>query len=292
MKKSVLLALALVMMGAASVSAQGFLKKLGESAKKAVTTEATASSAQPEAPAEDLIPVAVLIESTRIIGDKLIISGKMNAPEDFRLMNVKSSIITPDGTSYELHTMWWGENVSSLVSFSETLIAGINYAFDMAFDIKSKKVTEITALNIDAFNHTAQQKFKIAMRNLIVPIPPDPELSNPTVTEIDKNVYLRWTGAEESADGLKLNYVIENKNDNDKKVQFKGISTIATTIIDTNGTSHEAKASMECNQVFPAGIPVAGSITLNKPVKVSQIALLEFASRHFNYRIKGIVLPN
>lgn len=287
MRKNLLLALALVLLSVSPASAQSFLKKMGDQAKKAVGLEETTKSTSSNQ-ADAFVPVAIVVESTRIIGDKLMISGKMNAPEDFRLMNVKPTIITPDGISYEAKEIWWGENLTSPLSFDNRLVAGINYAFDMTFDIKSKKVTEIVSLTIDAFNHTAQKKFNVVFKNLVVPNPIDPELSNPGVVEIYKDIYLRWTGVEESTNGFQLNFVIENKSGKDQKIQF---ISYATKITDSSGNTHDAQGTLKDRIDFPADIPVAGNITLNKPLKLNQIVLVEFASRNFNYRVRNIVLP-
>lgn len=288
MKKNVLLALALMLLSVSPVSAQGFLKKLGDAAKKVSGTEETVKNSKADNPADAFIPVAVTIECTQIIGDKLLISGKMQAPEDFRLMTIRSSIITPDGTTYEAKEMWWGEKVVSPTGFDNQLVADINYAFALSFEIKSKKVTEIASFMIDAFNHTAQKKFKIAIKNLIVPNPIDKELSNPSVVEIYKGIYLRWTGVEESDNGFQLNFVVDNKSGKDQKIQF---IDYATKITDNSGTTHEAKGTLKDRIDFPADIPVAGNITLDKPLKLKDIVLVEFASRNFNYRVREVVLP-
>lgn len=293
MRKNVLLALALVVLSAAPVSAQGFLKKLGDAAKKVTSTEAVTREAAPSnskavEQADAFAPMAVTIESTRIIGDRLLISGKMNAPEDFRLMTIRASIVTADGTTYEARDMWWGEKPISPTGFDDNLVADINYAYGLTFDIKSKKVTEVVAFNIEAYNHTAKKKFNITEKNLAVPNPINMELAVPGVVEIYKDIYLRWTEAEESTTGFQLNFVIENKSGNDQRIQFVDY---ATKITDKNGTSYEATGTLRDRIDFPADIPVAGNIIVDKPLKLSDIVLVEFASKYFNYRVRGIVVP-
>ncbi|MDL2241704.1 hypothetical protein LJB91_02215 [Bacteroidales bacterium OttesenSCG-928-L03] len=295
MKKNVLLAIALVFMSVSTASAQSFLKKVGDAAKKVteVTTPAAAAPAQAVAPAQvaqvdEAAPVAMLIESTRIIGDKLLISGKMQAPEDVRLMRFYPTIITPDGTTYECHTIWWGEDTTSPSMFDKDLVADINYAFDISFEIKSKKVTEIVAFTLEAHNHTAKKKFKIVVKNMVVPQPLDPNLTVPGQIEIYKNIYLRWTGAVEGNDSFQLNYVIDNKSGKDQRIQFIGH---AMKITDNNGVGYTAEGTLKDNTDIMADIPMAGHILVNKPLKLNQIVLVEFASRYFNYRVKDIVIP-
>lgn len=272
-----------------SISAQSFLKKLENAAKKATNTENLTGNQKNSSRNDYQAPLIINIESTRFIGDRLLVSGKIQTSEDIRVMNMAATLITPDGDIYESRSMWWGGQQLSPMSFDKNLTAGINYNFDQAFEIKGKPVNAIASLTFDSFNHTAQKKFKIAIKDLMVPVPANPNLNDPSVTEIFKNVYMRWTKAEETASGLKLNFVVENKNSKDLEIQFRAYNK--AKIIDNEGNSYEADITLRDNMNFIADTPIAGNITLDKPVKVSEIALLEFSSRFFDYKIRKIVIP-
>lgn len=291
MKKNVFVVLVLTLFVFSPLAAQSILKKVGEAAKKVTKTEQPKeTNSQGAAQSEYTGPVSVKIESTRIIGGKLMISGKMQSSEDIRLMGSKASAITPDGDTYESKEMWWGGSPTSFMSLDKNMAADINYAFDLTFDVKSKAVTEITSLALEMFNHTAQKRFKITLKDLKVPVPVDPVLADPSVTELSKEVYMRWIKVEETANSFTLSFVTENKGSKDQEIQFYSYNKAKIT--DNEGNSCEADITLRNNVNFPAGTPVAGSITLNKPLKLSAISLIEFSSKYFNYRIRKVVLPN
>ncbi|GEM_PF-5481488 len=286
MKKNVIITLLLVVFSVSTVSAQGFLKKAGDALKKSVTTETKEETKQ----AEYVGPLDFKIETTRVIGNQILISGKMKASEDFRMMLSNIVAITPDGDTYEVGDLWWGGEKTTRLAFDNKLAAGINYSIDIAIDVKGKPVREITSLTLTVFNHTAQKRFTIPIQNLVVPYPIDPNLANPSVIEIDKDVYMRWTRAEETHESLTLYFVVENKGNKDVKIQFSAY-TNKINIIDTDGNAYEATTTLKDRIDFPAGTPVAGNITLDKPLKVSNIALLEFSSRYYTYKLRKIVVP-
>jgi hypothetical protein len=289
MKKNVLLLIAMSLFAFSSVTAQSFLKKVGDAAKKGVQTDQGSNTQQAASKNEYVAPVVLKIESTRIIGDKLLISGKIQSSEDLRLMGIKTSAITPDGDIYESKEMWWGGAVKSPMSLDVNMVADINYSVDYSFEVKSKTVTDVASLTFELFNHTAQQRFKISLKDIKVPSPVDANLADASVIEISKNVYLRWTKAEETAGSFKLSFIVENKDTKDQSIRFLSYSN--AKFIDNDGTSYDADLSLKDNVNFPAGTPVAGSITVNKPLKLNQISLLEFSSQYFKYKVKKIVVP-
>ena len=290
MKKNVVLIIFMSSFAFSSVSAQSFLKKVGDAAKKVTQTEQSKDDKQQAvASKESAGPISVSIESTRYIGDKLLISGKLLASEDLRLMLTKITAITPDGDTYESKDMWFGGKQTPPMSFDNKLIADINYAVDIAIEVKGKQINNIASLTIDAFNHTAQKYFKIPLKNITIPNPVDPNLDNPSVIEISKDIYLRWTKVEETANSFKVSFVVENKGSKDVEMRF--ISYNNAKITDDDGNSYDATLTLKDRVDFPAGTPVAGSISVNKPIKVSKISLLEFSSHNFKYKIKKVVIP-
>jgi len=290
MKNRLLLLSFAILFTFSGLSAQSFLKKLGDVAKKVTNTEQEDSSKKQEASATDSnVPLSINIESTRTIGDRVLISGKLTANEDVRIRGLGATAITSDGSVYECVDLIWTGNWTTNMSFDNNFTADIPYSFDLIFDTKNKAVNSFISLTLNPFNHTAQKHFKIELKNIVIPVPVDPNLSNPSVIEIEKNVYLRWTKAEESASGLKLNFVVENKGSDDKEVRF--LSYNNAKMIDKNGVSYDAELTLKDRVNFPVDIPVAGSISVDKPLKMDQIALLEFSSHNFKYKIKKIVLP-
>jgi len=288
MKKDIFITILSILFSVSSVSAQGFLKKVTDTAKKLTTTEQSVANNTTETTPDYIAPVEFSIESTRIIGDQILISGKMRSIEDLRLMLKDITVITPDGDTYEVKHIWWGGEIGTLMLFDKNLTADINYSMDISIDVKGRAVNGFTVLTIGAFNHTAQQKFTIPIRNIEIPSPADPNLADPSVIEIDKNVYLRWTKAEETTTSLKISFVVENKGNKDVQIQF--ISN-KMKLIDSDGSAYEATTTLTGRIDFPSGIPIAGSINLNKPLKVNQISLVEFASRNFIYKLRKIVVP-
>jgi len=290
MKKNVFITMLIVLFLSPTLSAQSFLKKIGDAAKKITTTEQKNGSNQKMSSQNEYQgPVNFRLESTRIIGDKLLISGKVEASEDLRLMLTKITAISPDGDTYESKNMWWGGKQITPMSFDNKLTSGINYNADIAIEIKGKVVNSLASLTIEAFNHTTQKKFKISLNGITVPSPINPNLTNADVVEIDKNIYLRWTKAEETATSLKINFIVENKGNKDVEMQF--LSYNNAKITDNEGNSYEAVITLKDNVNFPVGTPVAGNFSMNKPIKINQISLLEFSSRYFNYKIRKIVIP-
>jgi len=294
MKKNVLL-ITMILFAFSSVSAQSILKKVGDAAKKVTRTEQQQDNKkqdnqqQAATSNESAGPVSFKIESTRIIGDRLLVSGKMQAADDLRLMLSKIEAISPDGDTYESKDMWFGGQRTSAMSFDNKLTADINYTVDIAIEIKGKKVNSLALLKIDAFNHTTQKRFSISLKDITIPNPVDLNLENESVIEISKDVYLKWTKVEETNSSFKLSFITENKGSKDQIIQFRSYGNIK--IIDNEGSSYEAEMTLKDNVTFPAETPIAGSITLNKPLKISQIALIEFSSKYFNYKIKNIKVP-
>lgn len=289
MRKNVWIAALAALFVFSPVSSQSILKKLGDAAKKVTATEQNNQSQQSSDPDA---PLTIKIETTRIIGDQLLISGKMQLTQDARIMHIRATAITPDGDLYEGKSMYWGGDQSSTLSapsFDEKLTSGIAYNFDLCFETQGKAITEIGSLTLNMFNHTSQKTFKIVLKNLSVPAPADPNLENPSAVEISKGIYLRWTKAVEAGNGLEISFVVENKGTKDQDIRFPFGK--AAKIIDSDGNSYEADITLKDKINFPAGTPVAGKLTLDKPLKVSQIALFEFNSQHYKYKIRKIVLP-
>lgn len=290
MKKNVIITLLIVLFTFPTLSAQSFLKKIGDATKKVTGTEQKKESVQ-AAPAETEVaaPISFKIESTRVIGNQLLISGKVHSFNDMRLMGNKITAISPDGETYESKMMWWGGVEASPMSFDKNLTAEINYAIDIAIEVKGKMLSTIGVLTLNAFDHSNQKYFKIQMKDIAIPMPVDPNLSSPSVIEIYKDVYLRWTKAEESANGLKISFVVENKASKDQELKFYSYNKAKIT--DNEGNSFEGDITLRDRITFPSETPIAGSITFDKPVKMNQIALLEFASSNFTYKIRKVVIP-
>lgn len=290
MKKNLFLAvLTIALLSFPDVSAQSFLKKLGDAVDKISQLEEKSNKPANVTTAESLSPVSIGIVSTRLIGDKLLVSGKMISSEEVRIDFRSVTAITPDGEIYKAGFYWWGGNPISISSFGTTLISDINYNFDWGFDIKSKAINSITSMTVEIYNYNLKKMVKIPLKNIAIPSPADENLGDPGTFEIFKNIYLRWTKATEAADGFRLDFVVENKGTNEQEIQFRPYNK--ATIIDKDGNSYQAELTLKDQVAFPVDVPVAGSIISDKPLKLNKISLLEFASRNYTYKIRKIVVP-
>ncbi|MBB4036094.1 hypothetical protein GGR21_001995 [Dysgonomonas hofstadii] len=230
--------------------------------------------------------ISVSLESTRVIGDRLLISGKMTADKVIRAMNLKLSVIDSDGDGHDLKVIWWGgKKESSIISFDKELQPGIPYSFDFSIETQSKNMNPITAilLNIRDWTHSAD--IKMQFKDIPVPVKADPNLK-PGVMEIGKDIYLKWVKAEESASGLKINFVVENKANKDQEMSFRSYSN--GKIIDKDGNIYEAALTLKDAVTFPSKTPIAGSISIKQPIKMADVIMVQFESGYFKYSVKDL----
>ncbi|NDW09028.1 hypothetical protein [Dysgonomonas sp. 520] len=232
-------------------------------------------------------PLTIKIESTRVIGDYLLVSGKLTTSSGVRLMGIEASAVTQDGDAQPCKALWWAGKSAYLSSWDNTLLPDIPYSFDLAIKTDNKNMNPITALIIKFFNHTTQQRMQIVMKNIAVPLKADPNLASASVMEIYKDVYLKWTKAEESATALKINFVVENKANKDQEVSFYSYNE--ATIIDNEGNAHKAPITLRNAVNFPTNTPIAGSITTKTPLKMSQVVMVQFSSGDYKYDVKKLV---
>ena len=226
------------------------------------------------------------IESTRVIGNRLLVSGKISVDKLFRLMNLKVSLIDSDGDTHELKEMWWGgKNESSIMSFDRELQPDIPYSFDFSIDTQNKNMNPVTAMLVAARDWTNDINMKMQFKDIPVPITPDANLK-PGVVEISKDVYLKWTKAEESATGLKINFVIENKSNKDQEMSIRSYSN--AKIIDKEGNVYDASLTPNERVVFPSNTPIAGSISIKQALKMADVIMVQFESYHFKYSVRDI----
>lgn len=220
--------------------------------------------------------INISIESTRVIGNQILVSGKMSVNSETRFMNLTTNIVTPDGDQHMITKFWWAGEPTYLSSFDITMYPNIPYSFDAAFDSNNKDIKQLTALIFELFNHKAQKKVRISFPNVPVPSSTDPNLANGSI-EIDKDVYLKWTKFEETPKGLKIHFVILNKAKKDKIIAFRSYVDGSTVIIDKDGNQYK-----KCNQTlkdritFPVNVPVAGYFDTEEPLKMNYVNMLQF----------------
>ncbi|NDV95330.1 hypothetical protein D0T84_10410 [Dysgonomonas sp. 521] len=232
----------------------------------------------------------IKVESTRVIGDQLLVSGKMFANKEFRIMNLKTSIVAADGDAHKLSGLWWGGKSTYLSSFDQTLQPDIPYSFDFAFATQNKDMNPVTAMLIDARDWTNKIDMKFNFKAINVPLNEDPNLT-PGTMEIGKNIYLTWKKYEESATGLTINFVIENKSNKDQEMSFRSYSN--ARIIDKEGNIYEGTLTLRDRVEFPSGTPKAASVSIKEKIKMSEVKMVQFESGDFKYSVKDkdIIFP-
>lgn len=229
--------------------------------------------------------LTVRIESTRIIGDRLLVSGKMSVNKEVRLMNINVNAVVADGDSHTMRELWWGGKVASISAFDKTLQPDIPYSFDFAIATQNKNMNPVTAILVDIRDWTSGTNLKLTFKDIKVPMISASSTASQGV-EIDKNIYLKWTKNEETAAGLKINFVVTNLSNKDMEMTFRSFDN--AKIIDKEGSVYNGTLSFKDNVNFPAGTPISGFISIKEPVKMSDVIMIQFESRYFKYSIKDI----
>lgn len=234
-------------------------------------------------------PLTVSLESTRIVGDRMIVSGKMTVDREVRLRTLKTSVISADGDTHSPTNLVFGGKGMSILIFDEVFQAGIPYSFDLYFETGNANMDPLSAFMIELRDHNANGALlEFMFPNVRVPMAPDPNIVPGTI-EIGKNIYLRWTGFEESTAGLKVNFVVENKANKDQTMSFYAYNN--AKIIDRDGNIHEGPVTLRDRITFPAGIPVAGSLSIEQAVRMADVLMIQFKSSAINYSVRELVFP-
>lgn len=231
-------------------------------------------------------PLTISLESTRIIGDRMVVSGKMTVDREVRLRLMTANAITTEGDSHSPANMMFGGKEVSISTFDQIFQAGIPYSFDIYFETQNMNMDPVAALMIDIRDHGAGVGLKFSFPNVRVPMVPDQNLV-PGTMEIGKDIYLRWTKFEESAAGLKIDFLVMNKSNKDQQMYF--LSYNNAKIIDKDGNIHEGALTLSDWVTFPTGTPVAGSISIKEPVKMGDVVMVQFQTRNFKYSVKELV---
>lgn len=231
-------------------------------------------------------PLTVDLESTRVVGDRLLVSGKMIVDRQVRLRNLNSSVVTPDGDVLQrTNILFGGEDVSTSV-FDKIFQAGIPYSFDLYFDTRNTPMNPLAALMVEIRDQDAGVNMEMRFSGVPVPMAPDPNLV-PGTFELDKDIYLSWTNFHESPDGLKVDFVVVNRASKDQQLSFRTFDN--ARIIDSGGNIHPGALTLRDRVTFPAGIPVAGSISVEGPVRMSDVLMIQLQSAKIKYSIREIV---
>lgn len=234
--------------------------------------------------------LTITIESTRVIGDQLLVSGQVVAKQqETRMLGLRLDMTDGAGDKHDMKAIWWGgKKLTSMVSFDQKLQPGIPYSFDLAIETRGRSMASIKSLLIDTRDWGMKEDLKFHFTDIPIPIKKDPNLT-PGIVEVSKDVYLKWTKFEESATDLKINFVIENKASMDQEINFRSFSN--TRVIDKAGNVHEGTLSIRDWVNFPVKTPIAVTITIKGAVKMSDVKMLQFESMNFKYHLTDLAIP-
>jgi len=267
---------------ASSIHAGGFgdlLKNVNKTDTKA--SKATAPD-KPKAPGNIL---SFKVESTRIIGDKLLISGKASVTKKTTArITFYPKGITSGGTLEAGRLDWAGEIKSLASGPSFDLEEGIPVAWHIYLETNGQKVTEINQLKIfwkeDRQGTTVPTDTTI--ESLKIPSAPDTNLT-PGSEEIDRGVYLRLTKAQSAKGILKIGFVLDNRSGKAYKLDMHSIGIVddqGNEVADPAFFAGNKNMAYESPELAP-DVPLAGRFEFKTNAKPAAVKLLRFAVKDF-----------
>lgn len=197
------------------------------------------------------------IESTRVIGNKVLLTGKFVSDREIQLKNLNPiKAITSNGT--ELTTSqgtWAGEDTYQLYAAQQLLQSDIPVSFNIMFDSKGEKINLIKMLSIKLYN---PENTTFVFNDIQIPMKTDPNLSSGSI-EIYKDVYMTMKKQDDTAGHLKIYFVVENKSGRDRALFLeKG------NLIDASGNAYPnpeffiGGEKLYSNVMISPDTPVAG----------------------------------
>lgn len=249
---------------------------------------ALAAGAQPQT--QTVGPLTVELQNTRVVGNRLIVTGKMAVTAQTRLRNIQSTAVTPEGDSHKLYGMVFAGQSTDVGIFDRTLEPNIPYSFDLWYDTNNQPINTLAALQLNVVEHNTpgQPWLRFSFPGVAVPMRVDPALK-PGTFEIAKDVYMRWTRAEESAAGLVLGFVLENRSNREQSLIF--ISYDPFKFIDKDGNEHKGERSIADRPTLQPGVPMAGTITVRTPLKLADVLMMQFRTSNTSFAIRDFTMP-
>lgn len=229
------------------------------------------------------------IQSTRIIGNKVMLSGQFVSDRLIQLKNLNPiKAITTNGT--ELITSlgtWAGEETYQLYAVQQELQPEIPVSFNIMFDSKGENVNSIKLLSVKLYS---PENTTFVFHDIQVPMQIDPDIT-PGSIEIYKDVYLKFKKQDDTAGHLKIYFIVENKSGRDRALFLdKG------NLIDASGNSFPnpdvfiggEKQYSKVN--ISPDIPVAGYFDFTGNIPYNSVKLLQFSTRDYaKFSVKQIV---
>ena len=250
--------------------------------------------------------VTIKVESTKIIGNLYMVSGKISASKKLRLNNFEVKGTDGDGEEIKAEKFWMGsKHEYSFAASTQEFEPDIPLSFRIGFDTKSKNLNSLSNVFFKYMNHTEFEDMErwrtITLKDLPVPTSVDPNLATAERYEIENNIYLRWTKTDNvhvdwqgkevkpsktSKQAFRIHFVVENMSGKEAEMTFRNDNFI----IDNDGNQHKGSLSLR-NEKFQPDIPLSGTFVFEGNLKANDIRMLKFKSNHIDYSVRKLEFP-
>jgi len=234
--------------------------------------------------------LTMTIESTRVIGDKVMLSGKFVSNSQMELRSLGDlTAITPSGTKLTTTDgIWAGVETGYLNQVYQKMQTDIPVSFDILFDSNGEKINEIKLFTVNLYE---PGNTNYVFRNILIPSHIDSNISASCI-EIYKNVYLKFTKQSDTEGHLKIYFSVENKSGKERPLFFENLSLVddsGNAFNDCNIYIYGKKQVANGQNMFP-DIPISGCFDFTGNIPFSKVKLLNFSTHFYaNFAIKQIV---
>lgn len=234
--------------------------------------------------------ITMSIQSTRLIGNKVMISGQFVSDKVVQLkflslikaMTSKGSeLITSQGT-------WAGEDTWQLYAVNQELQPEIPVSFNIMFDSKGESVD---LLKIFSVKLNSPENTSFIFHDVQIPMQVDPDVT-PGSIQIYKDVYLKFKKQDDTGGHLKIYFTVENKSGRDRAMFLDN-----GNLVDASGNSFpNPEVYIGGEKVYAKvnispDVPVSGYFDFTGKIPFDTVKLLQFATKDYaKFSIKQIVL--
>jgi hypothetical protein len=234
--------------------------------------------------------ITMNIQSTRIIGNKVMVSGQFVSDRVIRMkflnpvkaMTSKGvELITSQGT-------WAGEDIWQLYAVDQELQPEIPVSFNIMFDNKDESVDILKIFSVKLYS---PENTTFIFHDIQIPMQADPDLT-PGSIQIYKDVYMKFKKQDDTGGHLKIYFTVENKSGRERAVFLE-----TGNLIDASGNSYPnpevyiggEKEYAKVN-VSPDA-PISGYFDFTGNISFSSVKLLQFETKDYaKFSVKQIVL--